>query len=307
MNETNDIVTSGAWYLEEFFGTFFWLSFKLVFVVCFVFVIVFFAKKAIAYIQQFILDHNENEDNVTWFANVVDDVLLYLSIVISGLIWLYIMWFQSVYVILWATFATWFVFKELFQNVMSGILIMTTKEFAIGDLVEVFVDDTIYYWRIEFITLRYTLLRKPDMTRVVISNKMMTRIPVMTLSAEENVRLKTTCRIYSMHHVQSLFSKIKQEINNLESVTQKDFTFITLDSFDQWYLALSMYFYFDPKAGKLRFRVISEVNQALAWLFNELWISFVYNHMTYTMDAQDWAVHELMDSVWHYSPLLSSQ
>mgnify|MGYP002375758015 CR=1 FL=1 len=109
-----------------------------------------------------------------------------------------------------------------------------------------------------------------------------------------------------MNQVKNLFQRIKKTINTVESVTQKDFTFITLDSFDQWYLAITAYFYFDPKAGKLRFRVVSEVNQALAVLFQELWISFSYNHMTYTMDAHDPTIHDFIDSVWHYSPLLSS-
>jgi len=120
----------------------------------------------------------------------------------------------------------------LFQNVVSGVLIMTTKEFRKGDLVEIFIDDTIYYGRIEFITLRYTLLRKLDMTRVVIPNKMMTRVPVMTFSAEENVRLSTSFRIQQFTHIKPIFQKIKNSINSMESITQKDFTLITLDSFD---------------------------------------------------------------------------
>lgn len=301
MDAMNGTQSEHISYLQDMFWTFFWLFVKLLFVVCFVFVTIYFVKKAITSIQQFILDHNQNEDNVNGFANIVGDVLLYMSIIISGLIWLYVIWFQSVYVVLWATFATWFVFKELFQNVMSWILIMTTKEFAIGDLLEVYIDDTIYYWRIEFITLRYTLLRKLDMTRVVIPNKMMTRVPVMTLSSEENVRLKTTFRIYHTQQINHLFKNIKSTINSLESITQKDFTLITLDSFDQWYLVITAYFYFDPNAGKLRFRVVSEVNQALAELFNRLWIAFAYNHMTYTMDAHDSSVHAMVDAYWQYS------
>jgi small conductance mechanosensitive channel len=306
MNETDLIINTGTSYLQNIFWTFFWLAVKLLFVVWFVFFVIFFAKKAISYIQQFIIDHNQEEQNVTWFANVVGDVLLYLSIIISGLIWLYILWFQSVYVILWATFATWFVFKELFQNVVSGVLIMTTKEFRKGDLVEIFIDDTIYYGRIEFITLRYTLLRKLDMTRVVIPNKMMTRVPVMTLSAEENVRLKTSFRIHQMAQLKSLFQKIKQSINSMESITQKEFTLITLDSFDNGYLHITAYFYFDPKAGKLRFRVVSEVNQVLSALFHEWGISFSYSHAAYTMDSQDSAVQELFTSLSQYNSLLSS-
>ncbi len=123
----------------------------------------------------------------------------------------------------------WVLFKELFQNVVSGVLIMTTKELKKGDLVEIFIDDTVYYGRLEFITLRYTLLRKLDMTRVIIPNKLMTRVPVMTLSAEENVRLKTTFRITHLSELKTLFQSIKQKINSLESITQKEFTLLTLD------------------------------------------------------------------------------
>lgn len=306
MNETDLIINTGTSYLQNIFWTFFWLAVKLLFVVWFVFFVIFFAKKAISYIQQFIIDHNQEEQNVTWFANVVGDVLLYLSIIISGLIWLYILWFQSVYVILWATFATWFVFKELFQNVVSGVLIMTTKEFRKGDLVEIFIDDTIYYGRIEFITLRYTLLRKLDMTRVVIPNKMMTRVPVMTFSAEENVRLKTSFRIQQMKGIWTYFTQMKQKINSLESLTQKEFTFLTLDWFEDWYLHITAYFYFDPNAWKLRFRIISEVNQVLAEFFHEAGLTFAYDHESVTFDTHDAALWEMITSIEKYSSLLAT-
>lgn len=78
---------------------------------------------------------------------------------------------------------------------------MTTKEFALGDLIEVFVDDAVYYGRLDEITIRYTVIRKLDMTRVIIPNRTMTRVPIMTLSSEENVRLKTSFSLSQLSHI----------------------------------------------------------------------------------------------------------
>jgi small-conductance mechanosensitive channel len=64
---------------------------------------------------------------------------------------------------------------------------------------------------------------------------------------------------------------------------------------------LTAYFYFDPKAGKLRFRVISEVNIALAQYFKEHGISFAYPHEVKTFDTQDVALQHLVQDYVRYS------
>ena len=299
-----DTIQTGAMIstsLSTVFAWFFAIWIKLFLIAVFVIIMLFFAKKLVTYLQQTIREHNAYEDNVVSFSNIVGDVFFYLVLVLSACIGLYIAWFKSTYIILWATFATWYAFKELFQSVMSGILIMTTKEFVIGDLIEVYVDDVIHFWKIELITIRYTVLRRLDMTRVIIPNRLLTRIPVMTFAAEENVRLQTSFKIQPYSDLYTHISVMKKVISDLESITEKDFTLITLDAFEGWSLYLTAYFYFDPKAGKLRFRVISEVNIALAEYFKEHGISFAYPHEVKTFDTQDVALQHLVQDYVRYS------
>lgn len=150
------------------------------------------------------------------------------------------------------------------------------------------------------ITIRYTVIRRLDMTRVVLPNRLLTRLPVMTFSAEENVRLQTSFKLKATHDFRSHLPAMKLVVMNLESITEKDFTLITLDNIEGSSLYMTAYFYFDPKAGKLRFRVISEVNIALSEFFREQQIAFAYPHSAKTFDAHDPALPKLVETYNRY-------
>ncbi len=281
--------------LRTVFSSFFAVGVKLIFVAVFVIIILYFTRRFVKYFQQSIVEHNAYEENAVSFSNVIGDVFMYLVLVCSACIGLSFAWFTSVYVFLWATFATWYAFKELFQNLISWILIMTTKEFVLGDLIEVYVDDVVYFWRIDTITIRYMVVRKLDMTRVIIPNRLLTRVPVMTFSAEENVRLQTTFSLLPSSPMQKIIPLMKKAISDLESITEKDFTLVTIDGFKDWYIQVTAYFYFDPTQWKMRFRIISEVNVALSELFRANNIFFAYPHQAKTFDKNDHGLSNLVE------------
>lgn len=106
---------------------------------------------------------------------------------------------------------------------------MTTKEFTPGLLLEIYIDDTIYFGKIEFVYIRYTVFRRLDMTRVIIPNRLLIRVPVMTFGEEENVRLQTSWRLHRDTDLSLSIPLMKQTINALETITEKEFTVITLD------------------------------------------------------------------------------
>lgn len=274
-------------FVSDAFSHTFLLWSKFLIVVLFVAVALFFTKRLVSRLQVTISEHNNYEENAISFGNIVGDVIFYLMLIVSAYIWLQIVWFESTYIALWATFATGYAFKELFQNLVSWILIMTTKEFVLGDIIEVYIDDSIYFWRIDMITIRYTVVRKLDMTRVVIPNRLLTRVPVLTFSAEENIRLQTSFKITTHNDMRTLTRSLKDLVMGLESVTEKEATIISLEAIDEWLFLITIFFYFDPKAGKLRFRVISEVNMAVSEFFKEQHISFAYPHTTVTFDYHD--------------------
>ena len=81
--------------------------------------------------------------------------------------------------------------KEILGNMIAGIMILYTKEFKLGDIIEVQADET-YFGRIEEITIRYTIIRTLDLRQVVIPNLKLISVPIKTFSAEQLVKLGTT-------------------------------------------------------------------------------------------------------------------
>jgi small-conductance mechanosensitive channel len=73
----------------------------------------------------------------------------------------------------------------------AGMMILYTKEFKMGDVIEV-QSDQIYFGRIEEITIRYTVIRTLDLRQVVIPNMTMISKPIKTFSSENIVKLNTT-------------------------------------------------------------------------------------------------------------------
>ncbi len=72
---------------------------------------------------------------------------------------------------------------------IAGLLVLTTKEYKIGDLIE-FQDanNNNYFGRIEEITIRYSVIRTLDLRRVVIPNLDLITRPVKTFDSEETIR-----------------------------------------------------------------------------------------------------------------------
>lgn len=137
------------------------------------------------------------------------------------------------------------------------------------------------------------------MTRVVIPNRVLTRVPVMTFGAEENVRLQTTFVLTPTVDLHIFLPKMRKVVMDLESVTEKEFTLLTLDGFMDGNMLLTVYFYFDPSAGKLRFRVISEVHVALSEFFKAHDIVFAYSHEVLTIDEKDSAWSNVLQNYRH--------
>jgi small-conductance mechanosensitive channel len=133
------------------------------------------------------------------------------------------------------------------------------------------------------------------MTRVIIPNRLLTRVPVMTFSAEENIRLQTTFSLVLSPQINKFLQLTKETIMSLDSITEKDFTLVTIDNFSEGCVHIVAYFYFDPKQGKMRFRVISEVNTALSEVFRNHGIAFAFPHQVTTFDSSDKTLINLME------------
>ncbi|NOZ44570.1 MAG: mechanosensitive ion channel [bacterium] len=138
-------------------------------------------------------------------------------------------------------------FKEILGNMFAGIMILYTKEFTMGDVIEVQADQT-YFGRIEEITIRYTIIRTLDLRQVVIPNLKMISVPIKTFSSEEIVKLSTSVGIHYNTDVEKAIQVVVQAINNLNFVQQKENTTVFVSDFGDSAIELKCIFFFDPKS-----------------------------------------------------------
>ncbi|USN55470.1 MAG: mechanosensitive ion channel [Candidatus Peribacteria bacterium] len=78
---------------------------------------------------------------------------------------------------------------------IAGILVLTNKEFKLGDIIQIDENEQ-YFGRIEEITIRYTVIRTFDLRKVVVPNLMLITRPIRTYDSEELVRLDFTLSIH---------------------------------------------------------------------------------------------------------------
>jgi small conductance mechanosensitive channel len=112
----------------------------------------------------------------------------------------------------------------------AGMMILYTKEFKMGDVIEVQSDQT-YFGRIEEITIRYTVIRTLDLRQVVIPNMTMISKPIKTFSSENIVKLNTTVGIHYKSDVSKAIMVIKDAINSFNFVQNKDNTVVFVTNF----------------------------------------------------------------------------
>jgi len=88
-----------------------------------------------------------------------------------------------------------------------------------------------YFWRIEEITIRYTVMRLFNMRRIIIPNLAFITSPVETFSTEDMIRLETMVSVHYNTDLDKAVRIIKEAIEKVPWVIWKDKIRIIIDSF----------------------------------------------------------------------------
>ncbi len=220
-------------------------------------------------------------------SGLIGEIIFYTLIIFSFLIGFMIIEVDFARVLWGISFGIGFAFKDILWNLISGILVLTNKEFRLGDIIEVDYQDKTYFWRIEEITIRYTVIRTFDLRKVIVPNLDMVMKPVRTYDGEELVRLETQLTIHYQTKVERGLWVIRDAVNSLGFVKEKESTKVMLEQMGDHGLEIRVYFYIDPTAGKLIPVAKSEVNDAIYAAFNKESIVIPYPHSTITVDHND--------------------
>jgi len=134
---------------------------------------------------------------------------------------------------------------------IAGIMILSTKQINIGDIIEV-KDTEDYFGRIEEITIRNTVIRTLDMRQVVLPNMTLIRKPIKTYSAEDIVRVDGIVQVDYETDLPFAQKVMVEAINTLSFVKEPDKTKSLVWSFDDSGISLKYFFYFDPQQGLIQ-------------------------------------------------------
>lgn len=263
------------------------MALKIVWWILVIFVLFIISKIIAALIRKSILK-NSSDENMEWtikIANLLWDVAFYVMLLISFFIGFEVMWFNIGLLVSWVSFWLWLAFKELLWNMFAGIMILYTKEFKIGDIIEIQTDQ-LYFGRIEEITIRYTVVRTLDLRQVVFPNITLISVPVKTFSSEELVRLDTTIWVHYNTDLNIAIKTMVDSINSFDFVDSKENTKVFVQAFGDSAINLKAIFYYDPKRGLIEDVVLWYIHEKINDEFTEKWIVIPYNQVTLNFESK---------------------
>lgn len=198
--------------------------------------------------KNFVVKGNKDVENV---SALIGDIIFYVLVVFSLFIGFSIVGLQ-VGLILWGiSIGVGFAFRTTLTNMISGIMIYTTKEYQPGSIVTVKVGGEIT-GKIEQIDMKNTIIRTFDFKRVVIPNSKFVRSVIKTYSLENVLKLEIELKIDLASDIEKMIEVSIAKTNSYDFVIYKEYTQVLLGELDfskkkEWKIKVS--FCFNPNAG----------------------------------------------------------
>jgi len=222
-------------------------------------------------------------EHVVKVGNLVRDLVYYILLGFAVFVGFEVLGFDVGLLLWWVSFGIWLAFKEILWNMIAGVMILYTKEFKLGDIIEVQADKD-YFWRIEEITIRYTIIRTLDLRQVVIPNLKLISVPIKTFSSEQLVKLNTAIGVHYDTDVEKAIQVVVNTVNTFDFVKEKENTTVFVTDFADSAIQLAIKFFFDPNCGIVGTYAVGQVNEAVNKAFKENWIKIPYPHVTITQE-----------------------
>lgn len=281
---TSDSLLFGFWSRQD--ARF--LLLKLLVAIFIVALLVLLAKLFSKFVARRLRSNSIVDDEYTSkVSGLVGEIIFYTLLVIALLIGFMIVGIDFGRILWWISFWIWFAFKEILGNLIAGILVLTNKEFKLWDIIVVDDDTQEYFWRIEEITIRYTVIRTFDLRKVIIPNLTLILKPVKTYDSEDVVRLQTVLTVHYGTNLHDACEQIKEAINNVDYVREKESTRVSIRQFTERGAEILIFFYIDPKSWMLIETAISGVHHAIFDMFKKEGIIIPYPHTAVTVDYND--------------------
>lgn len=271
-------------FLDSAFVTY---SVKIIWAVVAIIILLMISKVIANVVQRKILKWATAEDkHIDKVGKLIHDITFYILVIFSFFIGFEMVGFNVWLILGGISFWVWLAFKEILGNMVAGMMILYTKEFRLGDIIEINADQT-YFGRIEEIQIRYTIIRTLDLRQVVIPNTTMISSTVKTFSAEPMIKLNVAFWSSYDADTTKCIEVMKEAVNSCEFVKNKETTKVFLSAFLDSSIEYKSFFDFDPNCGILQEVAIGQASQKIGDAFSKNNIDIPYNITTINFDSPE--------------------
>ncbi|MCF7834961.1 mechanosensitive ion channel [Candidatus Gracilibacteria bacterium] len=250
-------------------------------------VMLIISKIVAGIVKRNIIKNNTITDSkhIDKIAGLIGNIVFYIMVIFSFFIGFEIMGFNVGLILGGVSFGVGLAFKEILGNMIAGIMILYTKEFKLGDIVEINADQ-VYFGRIEEITIRYTIIRTLDLREVIIPNMTLISVPIKTFSSEELVKLNFMIGVHYESDIPKTIEVLTNCINSFDFVKSQDNTKVFVTNFGASSIDMKCMFLFDPKGGLLEEYAIGAINEKINEEFKKNNINIPYNMITLNFEKE---------------------
>lgn len=229
---------------------------------------------------------DNNNKNAEKIAKLMHDITFYILIIFSFFIGFEMVGFNVGLIVWGISFWVWLAFKEILGNMIAGIMILYTKEFKLGDIIEVNADQ-MYFGKIEEITIRYTIIRTIDLRQVILPNMTLISVPIKTYSSETLIKMIIPFRAHYDSDVNQVLEIIKNTVNSCDFIKEKNNTKVFLGDYLDSSIEFKAVISFDPNGWLLPEMVKGHIYEKINDEFAKNNINIPYNMTTLTFEKTE--------------------
>lgn len=147
-----------------------------------------------------------------------------------------------------ATVAVGFAFKDIFENLLAGILMMVREPFKLGDFIECEDIDG----KVETINIRDTCIRQGDGQLIVVPNAILYKNPIKVRTDLERRRVSLFCGVGYGEDIDRCREIIRQAVEEIESVDKERPIDVLASSFGASSVDYEIRWWTKPTPGDLK-------------------------------------------------------
>jgi len=165
---------------------------------------------------------------------------IYISFSVAGIDIGLLMW--------WITIWVGFAFRQTLTNMISGIVIFSTEEYKLGNIVELSMWGT-QYGVIEEVNMKNIVLRSFDMRKIVIPNEKFLQQSIRTYRPDEDfLRIEITAPVDVNLDISLVLQQTLAQMTAYAFILKKEYNQVLVDSFDDKHVKLKITFFYNPSA-----------------------------------------------------------